>query len=253
MPDMNTAHVEAIHPRILVIDDEEALTRALTHNLQQEGYAVLVAHDGEEGLRKVRTMSPDLVVLDLMLPVKNGFDVCRELRAHEQTRKLPILMLSGKSDEVDQIVGFSLGTDDYVTKPFSMTLLLQRIKALLRRSSSDTGPLDIIQHLGVTIDPARHRASYQGRELLLTLTEFRLLECLLRHPGRAFTRRQLMDAAAGEGSEPDCFERSMDIHIKSLRRKLDSADLIETVRGVGYRFRESQAPTPAGRVERPRD
>jgi len=124
-------------------------------------------------------------------------------------------------------------------------VLLGRIKALLRRSVSEAQHSDAIEHLGVTIDLVRHRASYQGHDLPLTPTEFRLLECLLRHPGRAFTRQQMMDAAAGEGSEPQGFERTIDIHIKSLRRKLEAPDLIETVRGVGYRFRESSAPADA--------
>lgn len=242
MAGMSTEPQKSLQPRILVIDDEQALTRALAHNLQREGYAVLVAHDGEEGLRKAQTLSPDLVVLDLMLPLKSGFEVCRELRANEQTSDLPIMMLTAKSEEADQIVGFSLGTDDYVTKPFSMTVLLQRIKALLRRSGGDTEPSDIVEHLGVTIDRARHQASYRGRELALTLTEFRLLECLLRQPGRAFSRQQMMDAASGDGAEPQGLERTIDIHIKSLRRKLDAPELIETVRGIGYRFRERQGP-----------
>jgi len=227
----------APQPRILLIEDERALTRALTYNLEREGYEVTVAHDGQEGLRKAQTLLPDLILLDLMLPVMGGLDVCRELRAGERTREIPIVMLTAKAEETDQIVGFSMGADDYVTKPFSVKVLLQRIKALQRRVEAGGEPTDAIEHLGVRIDRVRHRATVQERELPLTPTEFRLLECLLRQPGRAFTRHQLMDAAIGEGAI--VLERTIDVHIKTLRRKLGSADLIETVRGIGYRFRES--------------
>jgi two-component system phosphate regulon response regulator PhoB len=138
---------------------------------------------------------------------------------------------------MDQVVGFSLGADDYVTKPFSVKVLLQRIKAIQRRFDAAGEPVDVCEHLSVRIDRVRHRAYVEGRELDLTPTEFRLLECLVRQPGRAFTRHQLMDAAIGDGAI--VLERTIDVHIKTLRRKLGAMDLIETVRGVGYRFRES--------------
>ena len=146
-------------------------------------------------------------------------------------------MLTAKAEETDQVVGFSMGADDYVTKPFSVKVLLQRIKALQRLRQGVGDPVDLVEHLGVQIDRVRHRTFVNGRELDLTPTEFRLLECLLRQPGRAFTRHQLMDAAIGEGAI--VLERTIDVHIKTLRRKLGDMDLIETVRGVGYRFRES--------------
>jgi two-component system phosphate regulon response regulator PhoB len=222
--------------RILIIEDERDLTDVLTYNLQREGYETLVAHDGRDGLRKAQTLLPDLIILDLMLPTLSGEQVCRELRAGERTRDIPIIMLSAKAEETDQVVGFSLGADDYVTKPFSIKVLQQRIKALQRRLDGGPDPADVIEHLSVRIDRVRHRAFVEGRELELTPTEFRLLECLLRQPGRAFTRHQLMDAAIGEGAI--VLERTIDVHIKTLRRKLGVADLIETVRGVGYRFRE---------------
>jgi two-component system phosphate regulon response regulator PhoB len=224
--------------RILIIEDERDLTDVLTYNLQREGYETHVAHDGQEGLRKAQTLLPDLILLDLMLPTMNGEQVCRELRAGERTRDIPIIMLSAKAEETDQVVGFSLGADDYVTKPFSVKVLQQRIKALQRRLDSGTDPVDVVEHLTVRIDRVRHRAFVEGRELELTPTEFRLLECMLRQPGRAFTRHQLMDAAIGEGAI--VLERTIDVHIKTLRRKLGVADLIETVRGVGYRFREKR-------------
>jgi two-component system phosphate regulon response regulator PhoB len=179
---------------------------------------------------------PELILLDLMLPGLSGLDVCRELRAGERTRDIPIVMLTAKAEETDQVVGFKMGADDYVTKPFSVKVLLERIKALHRRLETAGEPVDVVEHLNVRIDRLRHRAYVDDQELGLTPTEFRLLECLLRQPGRAFSRHQLMDAAIGDGAI--VLERTIDVHIKTLRRKLGDTDLIETVRGVGYRFRE---------------
>jgi two-component system phosphate regulon response regulator PhoB len=226
-------------PKILIIEDERALSQVLTYNLQREGYETLVAYDGQEGLRKAQTLLPDLVLLDLMLPVVDGLDVCRRLRSGEQTRKIPILMLTAKGEETDQLVGFSLGADDYITKPFSVKVLLQRIKAVQRRFQGEEEPANVVDHLGIRLDRLRHQVSAQGKPVELTPTEFRLLECFLRQPGRAFTRSQLMDAAMGE--EAVVLERTIDVHVKSLRRKLGRAGhLIETVRGLGYRFRENE-------------
>jgi two-component system phosphate regulon response regulator PhoB len=226
----------AAKTRVLVIEDERALTDVLAYNLQREGYETFLAHEGQEGLRKAQTLLPDLILLDLMLPGMSGLDVCRELRAGERTRDIPIIMITAKAEETDQVVGFKLGADDYVTKPFSVKVLLERIKALRRRLDGGTDSADAVEHLQVRIDRLRHRAYADNKELDLTPTEFRLLECLLRQPGRAFSRHQLMDAAIGEGAI--VLERTIDVHIKTLRRKLGDADLIETVRGVGYRFRE---------------
>jgi two-component system phosphate regulon response regulator PhoB len=225
--------------RILIVEDERGLTEVLEYNLKREGYETVAAHDGQEGLRKAQTLLPDLILLDVMLPGLSGFDVCRELRAGERTRDIPIIIISAKSEETDQIVGFSLGADDYVTKPFHVKVLLQRIKALQRRVEGVADPVDVVEYLDIRIDRVRHRAYAEGRELDLTPTEFRLLECMLRQPGRAFTRHQLMDAAIGEGAI--VLERTIDVHIKTLRKKLGASDLIETVRGVGYRFRETRA------------
>lgn len=224
--------------RILIIEDERALTNVLAYNLEREGFEVTVAHDGQEGLRKAQTQPVDLILLDLMLPAVSGLDVCREIRAGELTKDIPIIMLTAKAEETDQIVGFSLGADDYVTKPFSVKVLLQRIKALRRRVESGVESGEVIEHAGVRLDRLCHRVTVDGKELSLTPTEFRLLECLLRQPGRAFNRNQLMDVAIGERAV--VLERTIDVHVKSLRRKLGSAgELLETVRGVGYRFRET--------------
>jgi two-component system phosphate regulon response regulator PhoB len=227
-------------PRILIIEDERGLTQSLSWYFNREGYETHVAHDGQEGLRKAQTMLPDAVLLDIMLPGMNGLDVCRELRAGERTREIPIIMITAKSEETDQVVGYSLGADDYVAKPFSNKILLHKVKALLRRVEGSSEPGEVSEHQGVKIDRVRHRVTVNGEALDLTPTEFRLLECLVRQPGRAFSRHQLMDTAIGEGSI--VLERTIDVHIKTLRRKMTEAggrgELIETVRGVGYRFRE---------------
>jgi two-component system phosphate regulon response regulator PhoB len=222
--------------RVLLIEDERDLTNILSYNLEREGYEVIVAHDGQEGLRKAQTQLPDLIILDLMLPVLSGLDVCREIRSGERTKNTPIVMLTAKAEETDQVVGFSMGADDYVTKPFSVKVLLQRIKALQRRVEGGAEASNLIEHKGITVDRLRHRALVQGKEIELTPTEFRLLECFLRQPGRAFTRHQLMDAAITDGAI--VLERTIDVHIKALRKKLSDPDLIQTVRGIGYRFKE---------------
>ncbi len=226
-------------PKILVIEDERALAEVLSYNLEREGFEVLVAHDGQEGLRQAQLKLPDLVVLDLMLPLKPGLEVCRELRMGPRTREIPIVMVTAKAEESDELVGFATGADDYVTKPYSMKVLIQRIKKELRRIQlQEEAPAGtVIESQGVIIDRHSHKVLYRGQELLLTPTEFRLLEVLIRQAGRAFTRYELMDAAIGE--DAIVLERTIDVHIKSLRKKLrEAGELIETVRGVGYRFHE---------------
>jgi two-component system phosphate regulon response regulator PhoB len=236
-------------PRILIVEDERQLVKTLEYNFQREGFETIVAHDGGEGLRKAQMILPDLILLDLMLPVMSGLDVCRELRSGEKTREIPIIMVTARAEETDQVVGFSMGADDYVTKPFSPKVLMQRIKAQLRRREGQPPQTDEIQHMGVRIDRVKHRVTIDGRDIEPTPTEFRLLECLLKQPGRAFSRQQLMNASAGEGSV--VLERTIDVHIKTLRRKLGKPDLIETVRGVGYRFQEAESHAePANSNER---
>lgn len=231
-------------PRILIVEDERGLVQSLSWYFNREGYETVVAHDGQEGLRKAQTVLPDVVLLDIMLPSLDGLSVCRELRAGERTRETPIIMITAKSEESDQLVGYNMGADDYVTKPFSNKVLLQKVKALLRRvDAHGEAAGDVIEHSGVRIDRLRHRVTVVDGEVSLTPTEFKLLECMLRQPGRAFNRHQLMDAAIGEGQI--VLERTIDVHVKTLRKKLTDAgglpDLIETVRGIGYRFREEHA------------
>ena len=226
-------------PKILIIEDERSLVEILRINLEREGYETIVASDGVEGLRQAQLKAPDLVVLDLMLPLKGGLDVCRELKAGPRTKDVPVIMVTARAEESDQLVGFATGADDYVTKPYSVKILVQRIKKELRRAQVREEARDAsqISSQGVMIDRHSHRAFYGDQELVLTPTEFRLLEVLLRQIGRAFTRYELMDAAIGEDAV--VLERTIDVHIKSLRKKLGEAgDLIETVRGVGYRFHE---------------
>jgi two-component system phosphate regulon response regulator PhoB len=222
--------------KILIVEDETSLTEVLSYNLQREGYEVLIAQEGREGLRKAQMLLPDLVILDLMLPGMNGLEICRELRNSPTTAAVPILMLTAKAEETDQVVGFAMGADDYVTKPFSVKVLLQRIKVLLRRATTPEPAGELIEFSGIRIDKRRHQVSVGEEAVALTPTEFRLLETLMRQPGRAFTRHDLMDAAVGDSI---VLERTIDVHIKALRRKLGLAgQQIETIRGVGYRFRE---------------
>lgn len=222
---------------ILIIEDERSLVDVLTYNFQREGFEVHSAADGQEGLRRAQAILPDLVILDLMLPVIEGLEVCRQLRGGARTKEIPILMLTARSEEVDEVVGFQLGADDYVTKPFKVKPLIQRVKALLRRKQTPESPHDTVALQGIEIDRAQHRALLDGTELKLTPTEFKLLWAVIRQPGRAFNRLELMEACMGD--DAIVLERTIDVHIKSLRQKLgDRAGLIETVRGVGYRFRE---------------
>jgi two-component system phosphate regulon response regulator PhoB len=224
-------------PRILVIEDEQSLGDVLAYNIRQAGYEALLARDGQDGLRQAQLKAPDLIVLDLMLPIVDGLEVCRRLRSQHATQEIPILMLTAKAEEADQVVGFSMGADDYVTKPFSVKVLLERMKALLRRRESRADDRHVAVSQGVMVDRIRHRVTVMDQPLDLTPSEFRLLDALVRQPGRAFTRDELIDAALGE--DTIVLERTIDVHIRSLRKKLgDNADLVETVRGVGYRFRE---------------
>ena len=237
-----TPGVPMAQPRVLIVEDERPLVTTLTWYFTREGYETVAAHDGHEGLRKAQTLIPDVVLLDIMLPGLNGLEVCRALRQGERTRDIPIVMITAKAEETDQVEGYSTGADDYVTKPFNNKVLVAKVKALLRRVEGPADPGDVVEHLGVKIDRIRHRASVHGTELDLTPTEFRLLECMLRQPGRAFSRHQLMDAAIGEGQI--VLERTIDVHVKTLRKKLAAAggptEWVETVRGVGYRFREGK-------------
>ncbi|MBM3998911.1 MAG: response regulator [Planctomycetes bacterium] len=231
-------------PKILIIEDDRPLSDVLAYNLRQSGFEVLVASDGQDGINQAVARLPSLVVLDVMLPVVNGLDVCRRLRSEPALKDLKIVMLTAKGDESDELIGFTLGADDYVTKPFSVKVLLERLKAVLRRGTGETGDEDVVVAHGVQLDRKRHRVTVRGRQISLTLNEFRILETLLRHAGRVFDRSQLIDAALG--SDTMVLERTIDVHIRALRKKLGAAGpLIETVRGIGYRFRDTSDSEPS--------
>ncbi|MFP4228765.1 MAG: response regulator [Salinivenus sp.] len=217
---------------ILVVDDEKDVVEVVGHFLDEEGYTVHTAHDGEEALEKA-TSDIDLIVLDIMLPGVDGYEVCRKLRSRVETEDIPIIFLSAKTEEEDQIEGLMLGGDDYLTKPVSPQVLVAHVKAVLRRSGVEES--SILEVDGLKIYEDEYRAELDGEDLGLTLTEFELLRYLVRHPRKAFTRQQLLETIWKDAMMVT--ERTVDAHIKNLREKLgDFADHIQTVRGVGYRF-----------------
>ncbi len=222
--------------KILLIEDERPIVEVLTYNLVKEGFEVYAASDGRDGLNRARSVLPDLVVLDLMLPVVDGLQVCRELRSDPKTQGIRVLMLTARSEEVDEIVGFSMGADDYVTKPFKLKPLIHRIKALMRRPQAAATGGDRVAVAGIEIDRLNHLVRVDGSEVSLTPTEFRILWVLARQPGRPFSRNELLDSCRGE--DANALARTIDVHIRSLRQKLRKRAInVETVRGIGYRFR----------------
>ena len=221
--------------RVLVVDDEPDLLELVRFHLAQAGFEVETARDGRHGLEAIRRRRPDLVVLDWMLPDLSGTEVCRQVRSDPQLRDLPILLLTAKAEEVDRVVGFELGADDYVTKPFSPRELALRVQAILRRSRSEQAPTEVLERGSIALDTQRHRCSVDQVEVPLTAKEFRLLVTLMSRPGRVLSRQRLLDEVWG--SDITVTERTIDTHLKRLREKLGAAgDRIETVRGVGYRF-----------------
>jgi len=223
-----------VNPFVLVVEDEDALATLLQYNLEKEGYQVALASDGEEALMLVDERLPDLVVLDWMLPKISGIELCRRLRGRSETRNMPIMMLTARGEESDRIRGLDTGADDYVTKPFSMTELAARIRAVLRRIRPGLAE-DRVSHGDITMDRVAHRVRRAGREIHLGPTEFRLLDYLMQHPGRVFSREQLLDAVWG--SDVYVEARTVDVHIGRLRKALnndDEVDPIRTVRSAGY-------------------
>lgn len=217
---------------ILVVDDEKDVVEVVGHFLEEEGYTVHTAYDGEEAL-EMASSDVDLIVLDIMLPGVDGYEVCRKLRSRVETEEIPIVFLSAKTEEEDQIEGLMLGGDDYLTKPVSPQVLVAHVKAVLRRSGVEES--SILEVDGLKIYEDEYRAELNGEDLGLTLTEFELLRYLVRHPRKAFTRQQLLETIWKDAMMVT--ERTVDAHIKNLREKLgDFAKHIQTVRGVGYRF-----------------
>ena len=225
---------------ILVVDDEEDILELVRYNLEREGFAVACSPSGEEALTQVRRITPDLIVLDLMLPGMDGFELCRSLKGDGRTSRIPVVMLSAKGEESDIIAGLELGADDYVTKPFSPKVLVARIRNVLRRRrKEDRAPPGVIAIRALSIDPMRRQVLVGGRPVELTATEFALLAHLATQPGWVFTRGQLISAV--KGADYPVTERSIDVQIAGLRKKLGPAGKeIETVHGVGYRFREDE-------------
>ncbi|WP_339854045.1 phosphate regulon transcriptional regulator PhoB [uncultured Nisaea sp.] len=231
-----------MHPKILIVEDEAPIVTLLRYNLEREGFEVLEAGDGEEAMLLAMEKSPDLILLDWMLPLLSGVEVCRRLRRTPETKAVPVIMLTARGDEGDRIRGLNAGADDYITKPFSPSELIARIRAVLRRTrpASDAETLEFED---LEMDLASHKVRRNSREIHLGPTEFRLLRYFLEHPGRVFSREQLLDRVWG----PDIYvePRTVDVHIRRLRKAINieaESDLIRTVRSAGYALDRSTAP-----------
>ena len=228
--------------KVLVVDDEESVRELIELYLKKEGFEVIHAREGKQALRLNGEHHPDLIILDLMLPELDGWEVCRQIRS---TSKVPIIMLTARTEEVDRIVGLELGADDYVVKPFSPRELVARVKAILRRGTSAAEDSEVLSFPGLRVDRIQHRVEVDGDEVHLTPTEFRLLWCLASRPARVFSRAELLDRIWGYDSESDA--RTVDVHIKRLRQKTKASESgsfsITTVWGLGYKF---ETPPPSG-------
>jgi len=221
-------------PLVLIVEDEAALVTLLRYNLEKEGFEVCEAGDGEEALAQIAERKPDIVLLDWMLPLVSGMEVCRQIRRSPQTRSLPVVMLTARGEEVDRVRGLDTGADDYIVKPFSLSELVARLRAVIRRAQPSAAE-EVLSFADVAIDIAAHRVSRAGKPIHLGPTEFRLLRYLIQHPGRVFSREQLLDAVWGHDIyvEP----RTVDVHIRRLRKALNAgsaADIVRTVRSAGY-------------------
>ncbi len=225
-------------PLVLVVEDEDALATLLDYNLDKEGFRVARAGDGEEALLRIEEEAPDLVLLDWMLPKVSGVEVCRQLRARPDTRRTPVIMLTARGEESDKVRGLDTGADDYVVKPFAMSELVARIRALLRRSRPELVD-ERLEYADLMLDRAEHRVTRQGRDVHLGPTEYRLLDFLMQRPGRVFSRERLLDAVWGPNTYVEV--RTVDVHVGRLRKALKrpgSRDLIRTVRSAGYALDE---------------
>ena len=230
--------------KILLIEDDPDIAELVEYNLRREGYQVVMSADGQEGLDLAKRQTPRLIVLDLMLPGLDGLSICQQLRNNSSTARVPIIMLTAKSEESDVVVGLEIGADDYLIKPFSPRELVARVKAILRRqrnqiddpngSKESAAPLQVGP---IAIDSERHEVFHRSNPLTLTLAEYRLLSTLISRPGRVFTREQLLEKITG--GEAYVIDRNVDVHIRAIRKKLgDDAGFIITVRGIGYKCRE---------------
>lgn len=231
--------------RIVIVEDEPDVYEVLEYNLAREGYEVRGSDHGERGLALIQKEAPDLAILDVMLPGMNGLDICRELKADPKTRSIPVIILTARNEEADVVLGLGLGADDYLTKPFRPRELVARVQAALRRQSpgasgsasggDEEGEEGRYVVQGVVLDSSRHVVLVDDEPITLTATEFRLLRFLMSHPGRVYTREQLIDRSVG--AQAVIIDRNIDVHVRGIRKKLGPyRDLLETVRGVGYRF-----------------
>jgi len=221
-------------PLVLIVEDEAPLVTLLRYNLEQEGFDVAEAGDGEEALLRIAETKPDAVLLDWMLPNVSGLEVCRQLRRSPSTRAVPIIMLTARGEEPDRVRGLNSGADDYVVKPFSPSELIARLRAVIRRAQPSAGE-DVLCYTDLTMDLVAHRVTRSGAPIHLGPTEFRLLRHFLQYPGRVFSREQLLDRVWGHDSEVEI--RTVDVHIRRLRKALNAnggGDLLRTVRSVGY-------------------
>jgi len=224
---------------LLIIEDDKDITELLRVNLTKDGYRVVSAPSGEEGIDLARSQSPDLILLDLMLPGADGLEVCRTLKSDEKTINIPIIMLTAKSEDIDVVTGLEVGADDYITKPFSPKVVVARIRNVMRRFKPPIDDNSKIDISGISIDRGRHEVLAGKKKVDLTPTEFGILVCLAKRPGWVFSRTQIVDAVRGD--ETIITDRAVDVQIAGLRKKLGKlGELIDTVRGVGYRFKVNQ-------------
>ncbi|MGB9779992.1 response regulator transcription factor [Caldanaerobacter sp.] len=226
---------------VLIIEDEVHILELLRYNLEAAGYKVMASENGKEGLEKALDEKPDLVILDLMLPDMDGLEICKILKNNEDTKNIPIIMLTARSEEFDKVLGLELGADDYITKPFSVRELLARVKAVLRRTQQgDEGKEEIIKFGDIVIDTGKHTVYKRGKPLDLTLKEFELLKLLSQNKGKVLTRDYLLDKVWGYEYAGET--RTVDVHIRHLRKKIEDDDkapaYIETVRGIGYKLKD---------------
>ena len=225
--------------KILLIEDEEDIADLVTLQAEMAGYKCSVAYDGLNGYEAVSKERPDIIILDLMLPGQNGLDVCRKIKAHNEFKHIPVIMISAKSEETDVVLGLELGADDYVTKPFSPRVLFSRIMAVMRRNREEDKEKPVIHFGDFSIEVEKYLVKKKNKALALTLSEFGILRRLVLHPGKVFTRNQLLDDLQSDDSF--VVDRNIDVHIAALRKKLGPHfDFIETVRGVGYRFKRDE-------------
>lgn len=223
--------------KIVIIEDEPDILEVLSYNLRREGFDILTANDGLVGLALVKKEKPDLVLLDLMLPGMDGIELCTTIKKHPDTQNTLLIMVTAKGEESDIVLGLGVGADDYISKPFSPKELVARVKAVLRRGVllDSQAPQELITVGELSIDAVKYRVTYAGREVKLTATEFRILQYLASHPGRVFTREQLLNHALGD--DVVVVDRNIDVHVRGIRKKLEvEPPLIETIRGIGYRM-----------------